>query len=293
MKAKKKIIITLLVVLLAVLGAFVGVRHWVNQQVAASKRIVATTDAITEIFAALNVKLVGVPTTQQKLPAKYAHVTHVGSPMSPSVEKIASLNPDRVYAVSTLKDQYSNSFKQQSVPVTYLKLDTVAQLKQTLQTLGKQYMRTSQANAQIKRINQAVAAAKKRIKKKHPRVLVLLGMPGAGYLIATNKTYVGDLVRLAGGTNVYQSSTQSYIHPSNESLATKKPDVILRLAHALPKVTIPEFNQEFAHNSVWKTMPAVKNKRVYDLIPPTFNASANLEMPQALTKISKWLYPSN
>ncbi len=31
------------------------------------------------------------------------------------------------------------------------------------------------------------------------RVLVLMGLPGAGYMIATNRSYVGNLVELAGG----------------------------------------------------------------------------------------------
>ena len=74
-----------------------------------------------------------------------------------------------------------------------------------------------------------------------------MGMPGAGYMIATDKSYVGDLVRLAGGQNVYAANGQTYISPNNESLATKKPDVILRLEHALPNVTKPQFEKRILH----------------------------------------------
>lgn len=38
-------------------------------------------------------------------------------------------------------------------------------------------------------------------------------------------------------------------------------------------------------------MKAVKTGRVYDLQQPDFNASANMNVPQALAKLSKWLYP--
>lgn len=59
----------------------------------------------------------------------------------------------------------------------------------------------------------------------------------------------------------------------------------------MPSVTVPQFNKEFQDNPVWAKMPAVKNHRVYDLKQPTFNASANMRVPQALHQVSLWLYP--
>ena len=120
-----------------------------------------------------------------------------------------------------------------------------------------------------------------------------MGLPGAGYMILTNKSYLGNLVQLAGGKNLYQSRSQIYLDPSNEQLANQNPDVILRLAHALPNITVPQFEAEFKQNPVWQHMDAVKNKRVYDLEQPTFNASANLEVPQALAKLGQYFYPGN
>lgn len=291
MKKRKGLIIGLIIFLLVIIGAAIGAKRFIDQKVADNQKIVATSAAITEIFAKLDMNLAGVPNTQAKLPVRYQKVAKIGSPMKPSIEKIASLNPTRVYAVSTLKDQYDQSFKEQGVKVTYLKLDSVAQLENTLSSLGKRYYRQKQANDQINLINQAVQKAKARIHGRKPRVLILMGLPGANYMILTNRSYLGDLVKIAGGENVYHSASQIYLSPSNDSLATKNPDVILRLEHALPKVTLPQFKQEFKKNSVWKSMKAVKTGRVYDLQQPDFNASANMNVPQALAKLSKWLYP--
>lgn len=289
----KKLIISLIIGLIVIVGAGLGAKHFIDKKVADNQRIVATSAAITEIFDKLDINLVGVPKTEAKLPSRYNKVTKIGSPMKPSIEKIASLNPTHVYAVSTLKDQYDDSFKEQSVKVTYLKLDSVRQLEGTLTQLGKQYYRQKQAREQVNIIQEAVNKAKKKAHGKKPRVLVLMGLPGANYMILTNKSYLGNLVEIAGGKNVYTSKTQIYESPSNESLSTKHPDVILRLEHALPNVTLPQFKQEFKKNSIWKKMPAVKNGRVYDLQQPDFNASANMNVPQALRKLSKWLYPDN
>ena len=289
---KRKVIIGSLLAFLVIIGGIAwGARVFVQKQQEQSQRIVATSAAITEIFAKLDLDLVGVPKTQAKLPARYQNVAKIGSPMAPSVEKIASLNPTTVYAVSTLKDQYNSAFKKQAVNVVYLKLDSVNQLKGTLSSLGKQYHRTRQAHAANQEIDSAITTVKKRVHGRKPRVLILMGMPGAGYMIMTEKTYVGDLVKLAGGENVYAANGQSFISPNNESLAQQKPDVILRLAHALPDQTIPQFNAEFKNNPVWAQMPAVKNHRVYDLKQPTFNASANINAAKALKQVSQWLYP--
>lgn len=291
MKKRQNLIIGLIIFLVLIVGAAFTAKRFIDQKVANNQRIVATSAAITEIFAKLDINLVGVPNTQAKLPVKYKGVTKIGNPMKPSVEKIASLNPTHVYAVSTLKDQYDDAFKDQSIDVTYLKLDSVAQLEETLTSLGKKYYRQNQAAAQVKIIQNAVSRAKKRVHGKKPSVLILMGLPGANYMILTNKSYLGNLVEIAGGKNLYQSNSQIYLSPSNESLATKNPDVILRLEHALPKVTLSQFKEEFKRNNVWHKMKAVKNKQVYDLQQPDFNASANMNVPQALDKLSKWLYP--
>lgn len=47
------------------------------------ERVVATTVAVTEIMDALEVDLVGVPTSSKTLPKRYKGLPEVGNPMSP------------------------------------------------------------------------------------------------------------------------------------------------------------------------------------------------------------------
>ncbi len=134
----------------------------------------------------------------------------------------------------------------------------------------------------------------KNVAHKHaqkPRVLILMGLPGASYMIATNQSYVGNLVQIAGGENVFSSKTQEFISPNDEAIKKAQPQVILRLAHALPNIVIPQFNAAFKHDPMWKTLPAVKNHRVYDLTEPNFDATANMKASKALQIVSNWLYP--
>lgn len=294
MNSARKILLSLLACLFVIILVIVGIIGFnqIHSRQTAKPRIVATTVAVVQIADKLNLPLVGVPKTENQLPARYKNVAKVGSPMAPNVEKIASLKPTVVYSVSVLKDQYDTAFKKQKFNTKYLNLDTVADLKKVLTSMGSQYQRQAQATKQINIINNAIKTVQARESGSKPKVLILMGMPGAGYMIATNQSYVGNLVQLAGGQNVYTDAKQPYLAPENESLASKNPDVILRLEHAMPEVVKPQFDQEFKTNSIWSKMTAVKDNRVYDLQQPDFNATANMHVKQALTKISNWLYPT-
>lgn len=294
MKSPRRTALIVIIVLLVV-GVIGGL--FANHQLAKKRhqeRIVATTYAVVQIADRLKLPLVGVPNTANKMPARYKNVTKIGNPMNPSAEKIASVKPTAVYSVTTLKDQFGKSFKQQHIKPYFLNLQSVSDLQRVVTKMGDQYDRKSEAKAANQEIDQAIAKAKQRSKgKQQPRVLVLMGLPGAGYMIATNRSYVGNLVQIAGGKNVFASKDQEYIQPSDEAIQKAKPQVILRLEHAMPQMVTEQFNSEFKSQSFWRQTPAVQSKRVYDLQEPDFDATANMHAAKALGEVSQWLYPGS
>lgn len=296
MKSSRKIAIVAIAVI-ALIGAIGGIFAIKSNRQANSNskpRIVATTYAVVQIADKLKLPLVGIPTTENQIPSRYQHVTKVGSPMSPSAEKIANLHPTAVYSVDVLKDQFGKSFKEQHITPHFLNLSSVTALEKTVTQMENRYDRKVEATAAIDEIKDATAKAKKKAAKhKQPvRVLVIMGLPGASYMIATNKSYVGNLVSLAGGKNVFKSNTQEYMQPNDEAIKKANPQVILRLEHAMPDMVTKQFNSEFKSDPMWKQLSAVKNKRVHDLQEPDFDATANMRVATALDKVSNWLYPS-
>jgi iron complex transport system substrate-binding protein len=125
-----------------------------------------------------------------------------------------------------------------------------------------------------------------------PRVLVLMGLPGS-YIVATENSYVGSLVSMAGGVNVYEGETEEFIAANTEDMATRDPDVILRAAHALPDQVVEMFAEEFETNDIWKHFRAVQGGAVHDLPYELFGMSAKFNYPEALDELRVFLYARN
>ena len=163
----------------------------------------------------------------------------------------------------------------------------------SIQELGEIFDREEQADKLVAEFKDFYDEYKtKNEGKDHPKVLILMGLPGS-YIIATENSYVGSLVALAGGENVYAGSDQEFLTVNTEDMKTKEPDIILRTAHALPDQVVEMFKEDFETNDIWKHFDAVQNGRVYDLTYEYFGMSATFKYPQALDELQPILYPES
>ncbi|WP_042203806.1 heme ABC transporter substrate-binding protein IsdE [Paenibacillus camerounensis] len=257
----------------------------------AAPRIVATTVAATEIMNLLDLDLTGIPTSAKVLPERYDDVEQVGSPMSPDLEKVKSLQPSEVLSVTTLKYELEPLFRNAGINALFLDLTSLNKLEESIALLGEKYDRKEQADRGVTRYTDKIAEVEAATAgKPAPKVLILLGVPGS-YLVATEHSYIGDLVRIAGGVNIVQGEEVEYLASNTEYLQQGNPDVILRAAHGMPEEVIKMFNEDFVKNDIWKHFNAVKNSRVYDLPEELFGTTANLAADQALDDLLPMLYP--
>lgn len=255
-------------------------------------RIVATSPAVADICDRLELELVGVPKSSvSKIPQRYKKVKKVGTAMSPDMEIVSSLNPDWILSPSSLESDLKSKFQQlKSTEYAFLNLKSVAGMYRSIQELGEIFGKEKQAEKQTKQFLSFYKSYKKRNeKKKHPKVLILMGLPGS-YVIATENSYVGNLVKLAGGENVYQNTSQEFLTVNTEDMKKKEPDIIVRAAHAMPDQVVKMFQDDFNSNDIWKHFEAVKNKKVYDLTYEYFGMSANFNYQKALKELEEDFY---
>ncbi|PGC67971.1 heme ABC transporter substrate-binding protein IsdE [Bacillus toyonensis] len=281
-----------IILLMSIAGCSSPKKETAKQVKSESKeRIVATTVAVTEIMDALEVDLVGVPTSSKTLPKRYKGLPEVGNPMSPDMEKVKSLKPSEVLSVTTLEYELKPVFDGVGMKANFLDLTSLKNMQNSISDLGKKYGREKQAEEVVTKLDKKVASIQKEVKgKKEPTVLTLLGVPGS-YLVATEHSYIGDLVKQLGGKNIVQGERVEYLASNTEYLKKADPDIILRAAHGMPDEVVKMFDKEFKTNDIWKHFAAVKNNRVYDLEERLFGTTGNLAAIEALDELKKMMYP--
>lgn len=257
-------------------------------------KIVATSPAVADICDKLELELVGVCSSSiSTIPERYKDATTVGTAMSPDMEIVASLNPDWILSPISLQSDLEPKYENIGVDWAFLNLRSVQGMYRSIQELGEIFDREEQAGTLVKEFRDFYEEYKKKNEgKDHPKVLILMGLPGS-YIIATENSYVGSLVALAGGENVYADTDQEFLTVNTEDMKTKEPDIILRAAHALPDQVVEMFNEDFKTNDIWKHFDAVKNGRVYDLTYENFGMSATFRYPKALDELQPILYPES
>ncbi|AJI14047.1 heme ABC transporter substrate-binding protein IsdE [Bacillus cereus] len=293
MRVKKIASVLMAIILLVSIAGCSSPKKETAKQVKSEskERIVATTVAVTEIMNALEVDLVGVPTSSKTLPKRYTGLPEVGNPMSPDMEKVKSLKPSEVLSVTTLEYELKPVFDGVGMKANFLDLTSLKNMQNSISDLGKKYGREKQAEAVITKLDKKVASIQKEVKgKKEPTVLILLGVPGS-YLVATEHSYIGDLVKQLGGKNIVQGEKVEYLASNTEYLKKADPDIILRAAHGMPDEVVKMFDKEFKTNDIWKHFAAVKNNRVYDLEERLFGTTGNLTAIEALDELKKMMYP--
>lgn len=261
-------------------------------QVEEEHRIIAGTVVVATILDELNLDAVAIPDTVKDLPSRFDGLPNIGNAMNPDPEMIKSLNPTEVLSVSTLESDLKEPFEKLKIPADFLDLSSIESMMVEITELGDRYNRVEEAkvlNAKLQEGIDSVQAVAKEHESEKPKVLIILGVPGS-YLVATENSYAGDLVRLAGGENVMAGQEAEYLPSNTEYLYDAKPDIILRLAHGMPEEVIKMFNEEFKTNDIWKHFDAVKNSRVYDLEEELFGTTAALNVPEALNQLIDIFY---
>lgn len=262
---------------------------------AAEPQGVATSSvAICEILDALNVDdVVGVPSTDSELPERYAEVRRIGAPMEPQTEILKQINPEVVLVPITLEASLTAEFEAAGIPVKYINLSDIEEMYADISELGSLLDREAEAAALCQEFTAYM--------EEYPQsdtditVMTIMAFPSL-FTIATEDSYVGNLVKLAGGKNVYGSGyvsdgTGVITNYSLEDMTQKDPDVILVFAHFSEEYAFAYIEELTQSDVVWKNFRAVQEGRIYYLSADDgFSVSANLGWMTALETLRPIFY---
>lgn len=256
--------------------------------------IIATSPATVAICERLDLDLAGVSSsTLFEIPKRYKDVPEVGLAMSPDMEIIDSLHPDWILSPASLQSDLQPKYEEISTDWAFLNLKSVPGMYRSMQELGDIFGKEKEAGELVREFTRYYNEYKKKnAGQEGPSVLLLMGLPGS-YVIATENSYAGSLVEMAGGKNVYAGTDKEFLNVNTEDMKTKEPDIILRTAHAMPDKVMTMFQEDFRTNDVWKHFRAVQEGRVYDLTTTYFGMSATFNYPYALEELQDIFYGEN
>lgn len=248
--------------------------------------IVSTSVAICEILDEFGFEnVIGVPETSGTLHERYREVATVGAPMNPDMEIIKSLNPTLVLSPQTLEASLAESYRAAGITSAFLDLSSVEGMYAAITSLGT-YLGYEEA---AKKLNDEYAAYMQNYQSgvtEEQDILLLMAFPDGFYLVATENSYVGNLVKLAGGKNVYgadyQGDENGFVNINPEDIVQKEVDRILVFAHYVEEDAFRYMESEFESNVSWQYFDAVKEHRIAYLPSEYFGMSATLSWTESL-----------
>ena len=256
-------------------------------------KVVSATVSATNVLAKLDAEVVGVPTTTQTLPAQYADLPEVGQAMSPEFEIVASLEPDLFIMDSNFQASVEESLSQYGLNTFFFETGSYSDFVNSIKQLGVEINREDEAKKLVNEIEASVTKALEKKGDQSPTVAVIFGA-GENFMLATDTSYLGDLVKTLGATNITSKldgdMSSGYVQFSLEQILAQNPDYVLRFAHGNIEQTKKMFDEAFDANDAYQELDAVKSGKVYDLDPTIFNVSANLEITTAIETLGEIFY---
>ena len=221
------------------------------------RRILSLSPANTELVFAVGAGdlLVG-RTTQCDYPAKATEISAVGSLFPPDYERIVGVRPDIILMTGGSEDVRSR-LEARGLKVLVIEPKGVVQVAEALRLLGRVLDRGDTAEVAAKTYENALA--NERVSNNKDPVRVFYEVWPSPLTAAGPRSFVGDLINVAGGLNVVTSKTP-WPRPSAEKILAADPEVII-VARAQDRASLLD-----GKRPGWSAVTAVKHGHVF--VPP-------------------------
>jgi iron complex transport system substrate-binding protein len=231
------------------------------------QRIVSVSPTVTEILYGVGAfdHVVGV-TDYCTYPPEARSRERIGGWSTPNLERIVRLHPDLVVMTEGQPTSLVSNLNQLGIPTLTTPNQTVSDVFTAIDEVGAAVGKQREAQALIASTRATLDKVRKRTGgATRPKVIVAVDRsPGSlrDLYVATQGSYLADLVEIAGGHVVAPSTPSGYSKISKETVVALNADVVLELK------TGARAEDAQRARSDWRELPAlnaVRNSRVYEL----------------------------
>lgn len=250
----------------------------------APQRIVSISSSNTEILFALGLesRVVGVDQYSNYPPAAKSKPT-VGGFAKPDLEKIVALEPDLVLGSPIHVKATLPELERHKLRTVIANPVTVKAVLERIHTIAKITGQQKEAESLVGSMQSRIDEIQAKLKGTTPARVFYEISPELH--TAGPKTFVSDVLQLAGGANVAANAEKDWPQLSQEALILADPEVIL-LADQPANVT-PE---AVAARPGWGGVSAVKNKRVV-AINDELTSRAGPRVVDGVEMVARILHP--
>ncbi len=236
---------------------------------AAPQRIVSTVPGLTEILFALGLgdRVVGV-SEYCRFPAAALTKPKTGSFLQPNLEVIAALRPDLVLIIRN-PVRLGPRMQAMGMKVEEIDLETLPGILEAILRVGELTGKQKEAATLRRGIEARMEAVRRGVKQRRRAVFLVGRTPQRleGMVAVGPKSYLEELMKLAGGDNIFADAPAMYPKISVEQLLARDPDVIFEMGDSVHEgIEQSRYREDVL--AVWARLPglrAVRENRVYPL----------------------------
>lgn len=251
----------------------------------APHRIISLAPSLTETLFALNAgSLLAGRTERCNYPPETSQIPVVGAYMTPDLERVMDLKPDLIIApqAGTKKETLAR-LAHLDIPIFVDDSRNLDDIRDVLRKLGRLLDREIEAEEIIKQFDERRTSVQQRIRTQGtPSVLFAVG--SSPLVVAGGKSFLGSLIREAGGRNMAENERIPFPKLSMEEVLRKDPDIILVLDKECPSDRCIEG---------WRRhhrLKAVRAGRIY-VMEGDLMARPSPRIAEGLWQLAKILHP--
>jgi iron complex transport system substrate-binding protein len=208
-------------------------------------------------------------------PPEAAKKPKIGGYTQPDLETIAALRPDLVIIQ---KNPIRLAERLQSLKLNVLEVshDSIAEIGRTIALIGQAAGVPERAESLNASIRAQLDEVRKRAARFPPRktFFVIGRTPGTIQNLVTLSagSYLDEIIRIAGGINVFADARTSYPKVTLEEVLARAPEVIIDMGDMAQTVGVTEEHKRSVVK-LWSrhpSLPAVKQGRVYAVASDVF-----------------------
>ena len=156
-----------------------------------------------------------------------AHLPSVGGGLNPSLEALIALDPDLVIRFAGETDITTpKRLDDLGIPHFAVRPESILDIRQMMTDLGLITDRSDEAASLLASIDRLMTGIREKVAGL-PRLRAAFLMAGNPPWVAGSTTYVGELIELAGGENVFGDVESPWSVVSPETLVAREMDVLL------------------------------------------------------------------